>query len=66
MIRNGLIVSLPSLERQLQGYLQTGAETPFDMKTVPVVAVKDEPEKATISKKKEPNKQDIYAEEISR
>jgi len=66
MIINGLIVSLPALERQLQNYLQSGAEEPFNMKTVPVMAVKDEPEKATITKKKEPNKQDIYMEEISR
>ena len=66
MIINGLIVSLPGLERSLQGYLQSGTEEPFNMKTVPVMAVKEEPEKKVAAKKKEPNKQDIYAEEISR
>ena len=66
MIINGLIVSLPGLERSLQSYLQSGTEEPFSMKTVPVMAVKEEPEKKVAAKKKEPNKQDIYAEEISR
>ena len=58
MIINGLIVSLPGLERSLQGYLQSGTEEPFNMKTVPVMAVKEEPEKKVAAKKKEPNKQD--------
>ena len=66
MIINGLIVSLPALERQLQAYLQSGSDVPFNMKTVPVMAVKDEPEKQTMTKKKEVPKQDIYMEEISR
>ena len=58
MIINGLIVSLPGLERSLQGYLQSGTEEPFNMKTVPVMAVKEEPEKKVAAKKKEPNKQE--------
>ena len=58
MIINGLIVSLPALERQLQSYLQSGAaDERFNMKSVPVMAVKEEVEK-TVIKKKEPNKQE--------
>lgn len=67
MIINGLVVSLPALERQLSSYLEVCPEEPFDMKTVPVMAVKEEVEKqATASKKKEPSRDEIYAEELSR
>ena len=67
MIINGLVVSLPALERQLSSYLEVCPEEPFDMKTVPVMAVKEEVEKqATANKKKEPSRDEIYAEELSR
>lgn len=69
MIINGLVVSLPALERQLHAYLEVCPEEPFDMKTVPVMAVQEDVEKilaASSTKKKEPSKDEIYAEELSR
>ena len=68
MIINGLVVCLPALERQLKAYLEVCPEEPFDMKTVPVMATKEDVDKiiAAVTKRKEPSKDEIYAEELSR
>jgi coatomer protein complex subunit gamma len=69
MIINGLVVCLPALERQLKAYLEVCPEEPFDMKTVPVMATQEDVDKiiaACKTKKKEPSKDEIYAEELSR
>jgi len=68
MIINGLVVCLPALERQLKSYLEVCPEEPFNMKTVPVMATKEDVDKiiAAVTKRKEPSKDEIYAEELSR
>lgn len=69
MIINGLVVCLPALERQLKSYLEVCPEEPFNMKTVPVMATQEDVDKiiaASATKKKEPSKDEIYAEELSR
>jgi len=64
-ILNELPVSLSALERQLEAYLASGCEEPFNMKTVPVTAVATE-EKVAVKAVKTISQQDLYVEELSR
>jgi len=72
-ILNGLTVSVSSLERCLESYLQTEAAEPFSMKTVPLQSVEQvsQPQTDALGGARKPkettaSKHDIYAEQLSR
>nr|CAB3232871.1 coatomer subunit gamma-2-like [Phallusia mammillata] len=70
-ILNGLMVSVPALERCLQQYLKEASDEPFNMKSVPLVSIPtNEPKPDEFSSKSEEkpvaSRQEIFAEQLSR